>query len=341
MPEDEYHAAAGLSCSGMKQLSVSPLNYWHQNLNPEFVQPEETYPQRIGKALHARLLEGDTFADRYAAAATPDDFPGCLVTVDDMKAWLAENGLPVSAKRKQELIDRIAAVEGHPPVWDLELWGLAEVNAGKVLLKKPEMALLEKAARVVAADPFATAALSGGVAEVSFFVNDPESGVLLKARMDYVKPNATIDLKTFSNSRGKPTDKAVFDAIFYESYYLQCVVYQRIRELGRQQLVAGEIAVHGAVSEEWLKGFTAEDSPGFGFVFVESDEPFDMRITQLVRSEAPGAGANVYWSAAEMKMTDLTQIYVECVEKYGNDPWREPCRPRVLADTDMPQLMFA
>jgi hypothetical protein len=164
---------------------------------------------------------------------------------------------------------------------------------------------------------------------------------MLKARMDYVKPAATIDLKTFSNSRGKPTDRVVFDAIYYEGYHLQCVAYNSIRELARQQLAAGEIMTFGNVSEQWLKGFVEHESHGFGFVFIESADPFDLRVIELRRSEAAGAGENVYWSAAAMKMADLTLLYAECIERYGEQPWREPCKPHVMADADVPQLMFA
>lgn len=336
MPEEEYHAAAGLSCSGMKQLAVSPLNYWHHNLNPDRQPPEETYPQRFGKAVHCRLLEPARFSQSYAVKRTPEDYPGCLVTADDMKAWLAEQGLPATAKKKQELIDRIMAQGSYPPIWDL----LRDDQGDAVLLNRDEMAALDHLAAVVDADPYASAALSGGLPEVSFFVREPETGVVLKARMDYVRPSATFDLKTFSNARGKRTDKAVFDAIYYENYHLQAVAYHTIRDLARQQYLAGDIGAHG-VDEGWLKAFLDHDHHGFGFIFVESSAPFDMRIVQLRRSEFPDADPNVYWQTAAMQIAGLTAIYAECMEKYGDRPWREPLPPRVLQDTDIPQLMFS
>lgn len=341
MSENDYHNSAGLSCSGLKQLAVSPLNYWHHNLNPDLEPPEETAAQRFGKAVHCWLLERDIFWDKYAVALSQDDFAGLLVTIDDMKAWLGERGLPTSAKRKQELIDRIIATHDAPPIWDLECAHFEEEAAGKVHLKKPEAAQVEQIGKLVDAEPVMKALLSGGMPEVSFFVRDPESGVMLKARMDYVKPNATVDVKTFSNSRGKPTDKAVFDAIFYEKYNLQCAFYTKVRELARQQLAAAEIATHGNVGETWLKGFTENASHGFGFVFIESEAPFDMRAIQFRRSEAAGADENIYWLSANMQIHDLTQLYVECQRRFGDRPWREPVSLHVLADTDMPQLAFA
>jgi hypothetical protein len=350
MPEDVYHAARALSCSGIKQLSVSPLNYWHCNLNPDRDPPGETYPQRFGKAVHCRLLEPARFRESYALELCEEDMPeGTLFTVEQLKAFCAENGLPTSSRRKQELIDRIMGLrtsehDGEdrpvPPIWDVVRDAHAAANGGKVLLTKDEAAQLNRLEAVVEADPSASTAFTGGMPEVSFFVRDPETGVMLKARMDYVRPRATIDLKTFSNSRGKPTDRAVFDAIFHERYYVQAVFYHTVRELARQQLVSGEIATHGNVSESWLKSFCETPDHGFGFVFVESAEPFDLRTVLLRRAESERADPNVYWVAATVRIADATALYAECLLKYGDGPWREPLAPHILDDTDLPQLMF-
>ncbi len=340
MDESEYHAAAGLSNSGMKHLLVSPLHYWHCNLNPERQPRKETAALRFGKAAHCLGLEPDRFAARYALRLKPDDFPGALVTTDDMKAFLAEHGLPKSAKRKQDLIERIAESGVPAVIWDEELVRHAERNAGKTLLGEDESELIQRAAGVIAADPYASALLTGGLAEVSFFVRDPASGVLLKARMDYVRANATIDLKTFSNSRGKPTDRAVFEAVYYEGYFQQAVFYHKVRELARQQLAAGEIAIHGPQSA-LLAEFLAAETHGFGFVFIESCEPFDLRILQLVEAEAAGGQQNIYWQSGERRIDDLIELYARCVRKFGDRPWREPQKPRVFLDTDVPQLIFS
>lgn len=342
LPEDAYFAAEGLSCSGMKRLAVSPLNYWHHNVNPDRVPEEDTSFQRIGKAVHCRLLEPDAFADRYVRALSPEDFPGCLVTVDDLKEWLTGQGLAVSAKKKQDLIERVMASGlPVPPIWDVISEGAKEETAGMVVLKRADYDLVERLGAVVEADAFAKTTLSGGIPEVSFFVRHPETGVLLKARMDYVKPGATIDIKTFSNMRCKPTEKVVFDSIYYENYHLQYVVYQTVREIARQRLAAGEIRTYGDVSETWLKGFAENDNHGFGFVFIESDEPFDLRIVELRRAEARGGEANVYWHAGANQMQAMMELYAECFAKYGTEPWRESKPPHVLNDTDIPQLMFA
>ncbi|MHC5536685.1 PD-(D/E)XK nuclease-like domain-containing protein [Singulisphaera rosea] len=340
MPEETYHAAQGLSCSGIKHLTVSKLNYWHRNLNPAREPEDDNGARRFGKAVHSFALEPERFASSFAMKLSPEDYPGALVTMEDMKAFLEANNLPKSGKKKSDLAERILASGLPAMVWDQELSRHASLHAGKTFLTKEESRKIAAAAEVLAADPYASAALSGGMPEVSFFVRDPETGVMLKARMDYVRPRSTVDLKTFSNSRGKPVEKAIFEAIYYEGYHLQCVFYNQVRELARQQLSAGEIPTFGEVSEQWLKDFTDTPDHGFVLIFIESSEPYDLRMILLKQAEASGADLNVFWSSAELRISDMKRLYAECLEKYGNGPWRDQLPPHLLEDTDMPQLLF-
>ena len=341
MDEEAYHNAEGLSCSGIKHLTVSKLNYWHKNLNPHKEPEDDTSARRFGKAVHSLALEPERFHSAFAMKLSPEDYPGALVTMEDMKAFLELNGMPKSGKKKSDLAERIVASGLDALVWDIELEKHASLHEGKTFLGKEESRKIEAAAAVLAADPYAKAALSGGMPEVSFFVRDPETGVMLKSRMDYVRPRSTVDVKTFSNSRGKPVRKAVFEAIFYEEYLLQCVFYNFVRELARRQLASGEIRTHGEVGEQWLKEFTETEEHGFVLIFIESSEPFDLRIVLLKEAEAKGADLNVYWSVPYMRIIDAKQLYAECLEKYGDGPWRDHAMPHQLEDTDLPMLMFS
>src|ERR1700733_838576 len=100
MPEADYHAAEGLSCSGIKHLTVSKLNYWHMNLDPEREPEDDTGARRFGKAVHSLALEPERFRRTFALKPAPEDHPGALVTADDMKSFLETNGLPKSGKKK-------------------------------------------------------------------------------------------------------------------------------------------------------------------------------------------------------------------------------------------------
>lgn len=138
MDEEAYHAADGLSCSGIKHLTVSPLHYWHRNLNPDREPDDDTGARRFGKAVHARALEPGRFARDFVMKLFPEDHPGALVTADDMKAFLEANGLPKSAKKKSDLVDRIVASGLPALVWDLEVERHAAAHAGKTFLGTEE-----------------------------------------------------------------------------------------------------------------------------------------------------------------------------------------------------------
>src|SRR3954465_13690405 len=120
MPEDVYHAAEGLSCSGTNHLTVSKLNYWHKNLNPDREPEEDTGARRFGKATHCFALEPERFASHFAMKLSLDDYPGALVTADDLRAFLEANGWPKSGKKKADLIERVVASGLPAVVWDLE-----------------------------------------------------------------------------------------------------------------------------------------------------------------------------------------------------------------------------
>ena len=121
MDEETYHAAEGLSCSGIKHLTVSKLNYWHKNLNPNYEPEDDKGARRFGKATHCKALEPERFDRKFVMKIFPEDYPGALVTADDMKAFLELNGLPKSAKKKSDLVDRIVNSGLPAVIWEHEL----------------------------------------------------------------------------------------------------------------------------------------------------------------------------------------------------------------------------
>lgn len=94
-----------------------------------------------------------------------------------------------------------------------------------------------------------------------------------------------------------------------------------------------------APNADWLAEF-AESDHAFAFLFIQADEPFHMDLVSLKRG-GNVVGDYLYWTAAEQWMSDRVAEYAECVERFGNKPWRDPVQLRSLIDDDMPQLSFA
>jgi hypothetical protein len=80
----EYHGGAGISSSGLKLLSKSPLHYAYKYLSGN--AEARTAALSKGSALHCAALEPHLFADQFVVR--PDGIDG---RTKDGKAWLAEN----------------------------------------------------------------------------------------------------------------------------------------------------------------------------------------------------------------------------------------------------------
>ena len=118
LPESVYRSIRALSYSGIKHLAVSPLRYWHNCINTDKAQEADTRAKRFGKATHCLALEPARFAQDYGVELAIEDYPHALVTTEHMKSFLEKHNLPKTAKRKQELIDRIEASGHNALIWD-------------------------------------------------------------------------------------------------------------------------------------------------------------------------------------------------------------------------------
>jgi hypothetical protein len=310
----EYFSTPAISNSGMKDLAVSPLRFWYLHLNPDRPAPRETPEMAFGTALHCAVLEPDKFADRYVCEAIPSFYDGCLVTMDDLRTWCKSKGLGSSAKNKRELIDRVLSADPSVPIFDLI--EAEQQSSGKRILSQEDWQRVKDASESLCSQQHMKAILAAGKSEASFFAIDEETGVPMKARMDWITATVTLDIKTFSNSRGKSIDRAVADAIYYEGYHLQAYFYTMLRKL-----------VNPGIKP-----------PTFLFAFVENCPPYEVRFKQL--QPLSHGQANVYWERARIDIRHLIRLYAECSMRFGSNPWRYEQGIETLEDSDIPQLGY-
>jgi hypothetical protein len=318
LSDSEYFNAAGLSNSAMHDLAVSPLRYWHCHVNPDRPKDEPTPAQQFGSALHCAVLQPELFPQQYACEIDMADYPGCLRTIEELRGWLRDQGVTPKGTRKQDVIAQVQAIDNTVPILDvIERRHFAE-NEGKTLLSKEDWARVQGAAKALREEPHVQRLLAeDGAAEVPMFAHDPQTGVLLKAKMDWVAPLHILDLKTFTQTRGKSIDKTIADAIFYEKYYRQAYFYDYVRRLALKE-------EHGACD--------------FVLAFVESEPPHETRIRCLVPKN--GGSINLYWERARIEVRGLIDLYAECWDHFGETPWRYAQQVTVLEDEEMPQLAY-
>lgn len=318
-PALAYHAVRALSSSGMKDLAVSPLRFWHAHLNP-YREPEEpSLFMQIGSALHCAVLEPNEFDNRYAKAVSAEDYEGCLITVPEMREWLNDRGVKPKGTRKDEIISQVRLHSSDVPILHEIQKEFESEHAGKITFKADDWRRIERMAECLRAEPKLQELLAEGMAEVPIFVNDPETGVPLKSKLDWLTPRVIVDLKTFSHKRDKSIDKTVNDAIWYECHYRQHYVY----------------------SYTWAikNGAKVYEAPDFVMVFVESEEPHETRI-KVLRPKRAGE-PNLYFERARAEVRGFIRTYQEYMEHFGEDkPWRYAQDIQLLGDEDLPGLGY-
>lgn len=322
MTAEEYHAAPGLSNSGLCDLMVSPLRYWHCWLNPNRPKEEPTPFMQFGSALHCAVLEPDKFDSRYAQKLDAAEIEGCLVTIEDLRTWLRDQGCRPTGTRKADVIAQVQAVDPNVPIFDVLRERHDAEHEGKVQFNLEDWHRIGGAAQALRAEPELQEILSDGQAEQSFFVKHHDTGVMLKSRMDWIAPNATLDLKSFSATRGKPIDKAVCDAVWFEAYYRKAYFYCLVRALAN-----GDLTVAGP-----------QKAPRFILGFVESQEPHEVRIREL--RPKVGSEVNLLWHRGRFEVNSLIELYADCVRKFGDRPWRTSREIEPLIDEEFPALAY-
>lgn len=155
----EYHSGAGISKSGLDLISRSPLHYYAAYLDPNRTPREETPAMALGTAIHSAVLEPEKFAADYLL-------------------------MPKLDRRTK---DGKAAYE--------DFTAQAEEN-GQTLISPDDYRACTTIAAQLRQNPAAAVLFENGKAEQSAFWTDRETGVLCKARPDWLRHGAVLDVKS-------------------------------------------------------------------------------------------------------------------------------------------------
>lgn len=175
---------------------------------------------------------------------------------------------------------------------------VAEVRtAGGVPLKAADWDAVHGMAGALQAHPFASKLLSGGVPERTLIWRDDETGVMCRAKVDWLAPDGIVDYKTCDKASPEHLRKAVHNY----GYHIQAAFY--------------------------LRGFRAVlpvEVPFFAFVAQEKDPPYLVTVFQLTQDAL---------DYGDRQCADALQIYRDCseanewpgytadIEDIGLPPW--------------------
>ena len=302
MPSLPCRPAALRTCSSLARISGIG-RFW---LNPDYVD-EDSEAKMIGRAYHKRILEGrEAFYAAYAETFSAPSY--ALKTIEDMTEALAKVAITLPSKAKKA--DYLAAVRTNCPD-DLVFDDLREQHdarhEGKEFLSHDLIAKIETAAKMIEAHPEISKCFSGGYPEVTVLWT--EDDIRFKARFDYLKPKAIVDLKTFGNFMNKPIDNAIYSSMASGKYHIQAAFYMRAFKAAQAEAKPADFRG----PDDWLLQFTDCEEPGFYFCFQQKG------VAPLARAKKFTRGS--LWSCGEVAIEEAIKRFRDNLKQFGDLPW--------------------
>ena len=265
MPAKDYHAGPEASAGFLKKMLQSPLHAKHSRDN----QKDPSPIMRFGTAWHSAFFEPEAFRAEYTTGHDAHPLSARAKLLDTVLAgnpleWLGTvtpvpDDISLKTKEGKALAADIEA-EGRTPMPQSDFdWIATWVPRlqGRTIIGPDQMIRIE--AMVAAASghpitPMLMAPENGGMAEPSIFDRDPETGIMVRTRPDYLVPpckafpsGLLIDGKT----TGDASPTAFARTAWNLAYYIQAALYSRVAQ----------------------RLFRTPERPPFVWLAVEADAP--------------------------------------------------------------------
>lgn len=349
MPETDYHRIPALSASGIKNLLISPVDFHARSwMNPAAQNEEDTDAQIIGTAYHKRVCEGhDRFYKTYARAYSAQREEFAVETMEQMRDALRKKGKKTDGV-KTDLIARCE--RSGIPTGAVKRANYYEENEGKVFLSSDMIDSIEMSAAMIEKHPKLSKCFQGGFPEVTIIWTEEHqivrpSGEIVKfilrfkARIDYLKLRALIDLKTFENRGMKAVEKAIVTTIASYKYHIQATFYMRAAEQAKKLMRDGKIFYEKYIEEvhqrargdaiaEFCKNFVKTDEHDFYFVFQQKGIAPFARGFKFPRTSM--------FSIANLLIDGAIETYKQCTDLFGMLPWIDTADIETLEDEQFP-----
>ena len=194
MSNEEYQASDAESKSRLDTMEDAPIHYWAKYIDPEREPEEKTEALIVGDAVHKAILEPDLIVKHFVAV--PDDAPKRPSSAQ----WKAEKPSPASVSAMQ---------------W----WtGFNAEHDGKIVLSAEQFKTVMRTRDSAYRDPLTRGLMNlPGVAEQSYFAVDPETGLQVKCRPDWMVLDSglIVDVKTTEDASPEGFGKSVENYRYY------------------------------------------------------------------------------------------------------------------------------
>jgi hypothetical protein len=336
MLEAEYHALPYFSRSFADEVLCDLEEAKYRQENPV----EQTAAMDLGTAIHSMFLEPKIFNEIYVRYPSFEDFAGktILKTGDDLKDFLASVGEKKTGV-KEELIARAKPYIDPEKfvIWDEKVAEFMAMVSEKGLriLSNPDFETIQGIKESYAKRTQIQEILSGGYSEVTIIWRDEETGIMCKCRLDYVRPEAIGEVKSFSMKYKKPIMEYLFKEIVMQKYNFQFSIYSQALETIIKKIRGNKAKVYGEVDAEWLKKFLENSRKQFFIVFCRTAAPYQIKAIELERG-VDGAQNNSYYQIASDMWRMALNKYDRAIK---SGIWTEK-EVETLDDIHVPSVMY-
>lgn len=211
---EQYAAEPGVRASWLHKLKVSP-QYFKATIN----QPDEDTPaKRLGKLIHSVFENGEKFRDEHV--------------VEPVFTGMTKDGKP--STRSAEAIN--AKKEWY-----------ASLPPGTTVVTPDELDVLIGVANQIKNSRLLTNMLKSSIRESSLWVQDPDTGLTLQARPDFITQSGyCVDIKStrqFAKDFPKEIFSDRYNSRFYilsAAHYVRCLSLAKISKTDNITLLAVE-----------------------------------------------------------------------------------------------------
>lgn len=189
-------------------------------------------------------------------------------------------------------------------------YGRSKPGSKGVWLSSVEYTKLHESIDCIIEEPVARDHFVEGYPEVSIFWPDPATGVMLRARIDYLRTFGAIDFKRIKGVDNWGIGRAVKDQGLDIQNFLYLEAIKAAREMLRKMkdYQRQELAQREGVDLDWLNAFMDDDDLLFRFLFQRSASPFIWEFREL-EPEALLDGGNATYVAIKR--------FKAAIERYG------------------------
>lgn len=335
---EAYLKDPGLGYSSVKDILINPVEWWEQSAWNPLRKPEgDKKAFRYGEAAHVHFLDGPKAYDKiYGVEPSPEFFPRHLAGGEQLRQACRDLGLSASGTLP-ELERRLKAADpeiqlfsdevarwrasGRRPVpFDVDaqirrLYRMSQLTAQDLNLGHGEIMTLEDA-------------IKGGLFEVSVFWED-DSGVRHRARFDYLKPNASLDLKTITDWKKPDFRRSLLSEVILRGYVIQAAHYDVARQELRRAVDEGRVFGGNKKQRALLERIARADAWAWVWIFLKMNgapqvkgivlDKEGMQFSKAVRQREEGISKFVFHR--EFFGMERPWIDTEIVWNPAEDDW--------------------